>query len=403
MNRSAVILCAVLVLSSAAPAPAARADTDDASGRVVVLEPGGIDAYTAGVAASVARVAGGDAVIVHQDTVRLFEVRRGAALVQSAPEGFGYPLAAVWMDPDRAGPVVSEAASAALAAGSVVMSERSAALRGARTGDTVVIEDADGGALEARIGAILPDGELSWNELALPVDLAVTAGLWRPSRIVVHGLADPGRVARVLEFLLPDPIRVWSPSDGFPSRDWVLPTVLIKERFGEFSYRVGTGDSIEIDPAWLSEHLVWADIDPIGRFRCHVEVVPYLRAAFAELASRVMLDALDVADFRRAGGCFNPRLLRGANAGTSVSRHAWGIAIDLNPSSNRYGGPVSIPAEVGEVFRSWGFAWGAGWTVPDGMHFEWQREPEGRCSPFLGATPADSGDVYARGAPCAPS
>jgi hypothetical protein len=403
MIRSAAIVCAVLVFFTAVPATAASAETDDASGRVVVLEPGGVGPFTAGVVASVARVAGGEAAVVHQDTVRLFEVRRGATVVQSAPEGFGFPLAAVWMDPARAEPVVSAAASAALATGSVVMSERSAALRGARTGDTVVVEGADGVSLEASIGAVLPDGELSWNELALPVDLAAAAGLWRPSRIIVYGLADAGRVVRVLEFLLPDPIRVWAPSDGFPSRDWVLPTVLIKERFGEFSYRPGPGDAIEIDPAWLSEHVVWADIDPIGRFRCHVEVVPYLRAAFAELASRGMLDAIDVRDFRRAGGCFNPRLLRGANAGTSVSRHAWGIAIDLNPSSNRYGGPVSLPPKVGDVFRSWGFAWGAGWTVPDGMHFEWQREPEGRCSPFLAATPAASGDVYARGAPCAPS
>ena len=33
------------------------------------------------------------------------------------------------------------------------------------------------------------------------------------------------------------------------------------------------------------------------------------------------------------------------------------------------------PVEFGEVFRRWGFAWGAGWTVPDGMHFEWKQIP----------------------------
>lgn len=404
MIRAAAVLgvVALLLVSPALPAAPARA-AGEPDGIVVVLEPGGVDAFTAGVAASVAALAGGEAVVVHQDTVRLFEVRRGTAVVQSAPEGFGYPLAVTWIDPDRAGPVVSPAAAAVLASGSAVMSERSAALRGARNGDLLVLEGSGGARLEVTIGAVLPDGELSWNEVALPVDVAKAAGLWRPSRIVVHGLADPARVARVLGFLLPGPIRIWEPDAGFPSRDWVLPVVLVKERFGEFSYRPGPGDAIEIDPAWLAEHVVWADVEPLGRFRCHAAVVPYLRAAFAELAARGMLDEIDAADFRRAGGCFNPRLQRGANAGTSVSRHAWGIAIDLDPSTNRYGGPVSIPSEVGEVFRSWGFAWGAGWTVPDGMHFEWQREPVGRCSPFLVATPGASGPVYARGAPCAPS
>ncbi|NIQ55010.1 MAG: hypothetical protein GWN85_16475, partial [Gemmatimonadetes bacterium] len=100
------------------------------------------------------------------------------------------------------------------------------------------------------------------------VGLAAGEGWWRPSRVVVHGVRDARAVERILRFLLPEPIRFWIPGGSGAFRDWVLPTVLVKERFGEFAYREGPGDSIVIDPAWVEEHIVWADIHPLGRFRC---------------------------------------------------------------------------------------------------------------------------------------
>ena len=51
------------------------------------------------------------------------------------------------------------------------------------------------------------------------------------------------------------------------------------------------------------------------------------------------------------------------DAGGSISRHAWGIAIDINTKSG-------YPTRIVEIFNSWGFAWGGTWTSPDEMHFE---------------------------------
>ena len=70
-----------------------------------------------------------------------------------------------------------------------------------------------------------------------------------------------------------------------------------------------------------------------------------------------------------------PRLMRGGDKGFALSRHAWGTAIDFNPSTNRYGQAGALSEAFGQVFRRWGFAWGAGWTVPDAMHFEWKQIP----------------------------
>ena len=80
---------------------------------------------------------------------------------------------------------------------------------------------------------------------------------------------------------------------------------------------------------------------------------------------------IDLADFQAAGGCFVPRLIRGGDKGGAISRHAYGAAIDFNPSDNRYGGEISMDIRIVRVFRDLGFAWGGGWTFTDGMHFEY--------------------------------
>jgi hypothetical protein len=89
------------------------------------------------------------------------------------------------------------------------------------------------------------------------------------------------------------------------------------------------------------------------------------------VADRGLAGAIDVGDSRRNGGCWNARLIRGGDSGGNLSRHSWGIAVDINPSQNVFGGRVRMDHRVVEIFRRWGFAWGGTWVRPDGMHFEW--------------------------------
>jgi len=72
------------------------------------------------------------------------------------------------------------------------------------------------------------------------------------------------------------------------------------------------------------------------------------------------------------GGCFNFRMMRGAN---KLSMHAYGCAIDLDPESNplgkAYWEPAGMmPMAVVEIFRSEGWTWGGTWKRPDCQHFE---------------------------------
>jgi hypothetical protein len=157
--------------------------------------------------------------------------------------------------------------------------------------------------------------------------------------------------------------------------DPVLPVAVVKRRFGEFSVRPSAGDAVLVDPAWRDEWIVSVDFPLVGVTRCHRMVIPYVRGALAEVEALGLASHLDGDDFQLAGGCWNARFNRGGDPGFSLSRHSWGTAIDFNPSTNRYGDEPTIPLEVVEVFRRWGFSWGGTWTVPDGMHFEWVRLP----------------------------
>lgn len=66
--------------------------------------------------------------------------------------------------------------------------------------------------------------------------------------------------------------------------------------------------------------------------------------------------------------------LRSKRGGRSLSEHAFGNAIDINPSQN----PMSkafitnMPSNISDLAARWGLSWGGDWkSTKDPMHFEW--------------------------------
>jgi hypothetical protein len=77
--------------------------------------------------------------------------------------------------------------------------------------------------------------------------------------------------------------------------------------------------------------LAWDNSQKLLKFSCHQLVEKPLEAIFAEAARHY-----GEREFRRLGldqfgGCYNYRAKRGAS---SLSTHAWGIAVDLDPLHN---------------------------------------------------------------------
>lgn len=389
------------LLVTASPASAWEHDLAEVS----LVESGGLSERTLAALDTFSTVLGVSPTVMQSGTIRMSGVWRHDHPVQSFAPGFAVPMAFTAVDPATAAPLLGEELVRALETG-VVMSERTATLRGAAAGDVITVEAWDGDVHDLFVSAVLPDERIGWSELVFATETATRLGIHRPARAVMWGVNATVVDMLARAVLGEAPIRVsGAGSGGAPSPDGVLPTVLVKERFGEFSFRATGGDAIVVDDEWFTQNIVTVNLPRLGLFRCHREMVPYLRGALAELEEEGLADEIDTRDFQAAGGCYNARLARGGDLdrGFALSRHAWGGAIDFNPSTNGFGRESTLSPEFVDVLRAWGFAWGGSWRVPDPMHFEWRREPAeaGRrgCLPFLADPTVDTLDVAA---PCRP-
>jgi hypothetical protein len=68
------------------------------------------------------------------------------------------------------------------------------------------------------------------------------------------------------------------------------------------------------------------DGKPVKRMRCHKLVADKFLAVFNDILSHYGLEEINRLGINKYGGCFNYRVMRG---GTQLSRHSWGVAIDL--------------------------------------------------------------------------
>lgn len=357
---------------------------------VEVRQSGGFDPFTLSLIDDAVRAVRGDSTELHRATLRMMRVTRGADVVQEAPGGLGYPMLTTALDPET--PIVPLSLRATLARGEGAMGEITARLRGAVVGDVIDLESLDGRVVPIRIGAIVPDSELRWSEIWIGAAEIPGIAIDRPYSVMAWG-TNGAPLAAAIRIWTSDPaVRVLDGLGETPS-DPVLPMAVVKERFGEFALAPAGGDSVEVDREWREAWIATVDFPIVGVTRCHRMVVPYLRAALSEVERSGLAGELDRTDFQTAGGCYNPRFNRGADPGYSLSRHSWGIAVDFNPSSNPYGSEPTLSPDVVEIFKRWGFSWGGGWSVPDGMHFEWFSLPLVYAAACSDLTAVQAGEV----------
>lgn len=78
--------------------------------------------------------------------------------------------------------------------------------------------------------------------------------------------------------------------------------------------------------------IAWDTASTIETFRCHEKVATSIERVLGRIASAYSPEAIAEHGFNLYGGCFNYRQMRG---GSSLSTHAWGIAIDFDPARNQ--------------------------------------------------------------------
>jgi len=144
--------------------------------------------------------------------------------------------------------------------------------------------------------------------------------------------------------------------------------------FGEI-YRYLLPDG-SLDPRWQQEFLVqislpfpmrlaWDTSRSVMQMTCHRSMAEI----FGEVFGRIQVQGLQ-SKIETFGGCFSFRPQRRSS---KLSTHCWGIAIDLNPDTNRQGSEGNMdPALIG-VFREAGFEWGGEWQGKsrDPMHLQY--------------------------------
>lgn len=168
----------------------------------------------------------------------------------------------------------------------------------------------------------------------------------------------------------------WRRRTGFedpapPSAVWPLPD---ERSLTDFYGPVGPSSLITITLPYRMR-LAWNHSQTVTRTSCHRKVAESLQAALEGILD-LYGDLAAVKDARMDlyGGCYNKRPQRG---GRSWSLHAWGAAIDLDPTRNRNSWPWpsrgTMPPEVIDIFEALGWKSGARAWGRDAMHFQATR------------------------------
>jgi hypothetical protein len=133
---------------------------------------------------------------------------------------------------------------------------------------------------------------------------------------------------------------------------------------GSFSYTANQDGTVNPDPAWVGANIRSEVMPIIGKVTGHRVMLPQLKAALNEVATRGLADKIYTYD-----GLYVPRFIA-RDPSRGLSFHTYGTAIDLNARDNYRGIAGKMDRTVVSIFKKWGFAWGGDWNYTDPMHFE---------------------------------
>jgi hypothetical protein len=407
---AAAVLTAV-ACAPPSPPPVLTGTPGPVTERITVSMSRDLDPGVQAAAFAAAADVGAGAALLQGGTLGLTGLARNGTWYVAAPAGGQYPEAAAAVDAESATELYGKQVGNVLAAGGVVMSATSAGLFGAAEGDFVQLRRWDnGGVAQFQVGAVLDDDKIP-AELVMSTASSNSIGFVRPTSVQIYGYKSAKAVDAALagHGLAPrSDVRISHPgSGGTTTPDATLDLATTKAKLGQFWYIPTGNGNVTIDPAWRAANIVrtaFAGIPIVAS--CHKTVVPAIQGALNEIAAAGLAGAIDVANTNRYGGCFAPREVRadGGTTGGNLSRHTWGMALDMNTATNPMGGVPTMDCRVVWIFRKWGFAWGGNFTTPDGMHFEWVGEdrsqisyPSTYCPNPVPAPAAGQGQARAQG------
>ena len=247
----------------------------------------------------------------------------------------------------------------------LIVSTLTAERYGLSVNDKVSLVGINSAPLVLEVGMIIKDSELSWFEGVVNKEVGFELGIYRNIQAIIWDTKmSENHLIELYRNIEYKRVKITNKHKrNIPNKNWVLPTAMVKEMFGDFQIKERDGTWITTEPSWREKNIQVKKMPILGNTRCHRLMWGPLEGALNQIVDEGLANTLSVEDFKKSGGCYAPRRINRFDAGGSISRHAWGIAIDINTKS-------SYHPRVVEIFNSWGFAWGGTWTSPDEMHFE---------------------------------
>jgi hypothetical protein len=287
-------------------------------------------------------------------------------VVDELPDGWGYPVELLALDPDTYDGVAERTVVGSLAPDEALLSESSAEVRELDVGGLLTFEDGT----ELEVAGVLPDELVGAGEVVVRADGPLVPD--RERYVLVRpgpDLADRDAVEEHLVELLPEERGLRTVALGeeplLRNSAGVLAPARMKRYFGEFAMQEAPGRAVQTGRSWIDEHITREEVPILGVVECHRELFEPLRAALQDLVDQGLAHLIDPGDY---GGCWVPRT-QGGDAGP-LSSHAWGTSIDFNVSDNHLGMEPSQDPRLVEIMARHGFTWGGDWLLPDAMHFE---------------------------------
>ena len=245
----------------------------------------------------------------------------------------------------------------------IVISELTANRYELKVGDFVNLVGLNSEIIPIEVGKVLKDSKIGWFEGVVNKKLGFKLGIYRNIQAIIwDSHINENFLIELHKNINYRKVKLTF-RENRVNKNWILPTALVKEMFGDFQIKERDGVWITTEPSWRDENIQQKRMPILGLTRCHRLMWEPLEGALNQIVAEGLQDSLSVEEFRTSGGCYAPRRINRFDAGGSISRHAWGIAIDINTKSG-------YPPRVVEIFNEWGFAWGGTWTSPDEMHFE---------------------------------
>lgn len=164
-------------------------------------------------------------------------------------------------------------------------------------------------------------------------------------------------------------------ASGRTTADMPLSSAQLTATFGDFAWHdhASLNGRVVIDGDWVARNI--ALVDPpfplrtrrgarVRKIRCHFAIADQLLGVLVALRDDGLAHLVNTFD-----GCFVPRHMSW-NPERALSRHTWGIAVDVNARTFGYGSSRKQDMRLVAAFRRFGFEAGQDWRTSDPMHFE---------------------------------